>query len=115
MKCEKKEEFVFNTLKDYKYLLLKENVFSLKDMAGIADKSFLYELYNFVEKFENHILSECTDCKYEGQQCMGCLSKDFLMAYNHEVVFQCKHCHLIYHKKCSNVHPCKIDLNYKFD
>jgi len=109
MKCEKRDEFVIEVLGEHKYLVLKENLISLKDLFDIEEQVFIGKLQNYLYKFENHILNECETCKYTGGNCMGCLSSEVLMAYNVESVFYCNICLLIYHKDCANVHPCKID------
>lgn len=59
MKCDKSESFVLETLSDRKYLVLKENLFSLKDLIEINEYSLIVELQKCFEKFEKHILHDC--------------------------------------------------------
>ena len=37
MKCEGAEKFVIDTMDEYKYLVLKQNLFSMKDLCDIND------------------------------------------------------------------------------
>jgi len=117
MKCDKKEEFVNNTLNKnnkHDYFVLKENLFSLKDLSDINSNNLINTIQTYFELFEDHILNTCEVCHYEGGTCMGCLSKEILFAYNIETVFYCNNCNRIYHKACSEVHPCKIDPDFKY-
>ena len=59
MKCDNSESFVFNTLKEYKYLVLRETLFSLKDLVDIYEFRLIKKLKDFLLKFEDHILKEC--------------------------------------------------------
>lgn len=59
MKCEGLETFVFNTLKEYKYLVLRETLFSLKDLVDISEFKLIKLLKEILVKFEDHILREC--------------------------------------------------------
>ena len=59
MKCESAEEFALNSLKEYKYLVLKQNLFSLKDLCKINDFSLIYKLQDFFFIFEHHIQKDC--------------------------------------------------------
>lgn len=60
MKCENLENFVFNTLGAHRHFILKENLFSLKDLVDIYEYRLINKLTEFLQKFENHILLECT-------------------------------------------------------
>lgn len=60
MKCEDSESFVIQTLGNYKHFVLRENLFSLKDLMGIYEYSLIRKLKDFLVKFENHILTECS-------------------------------------------------------
>ena len=59
MNCKSAEDFVLNTLKEYKYFVLKQNVFSMKDLCEINDYSLIFKLQDFFFKFENHLRKEC--------------------------------------------------------
>jgi hypothetical protein len=59
MKCENADEFVINTLGSYKYLVLRENLFSLKDLVDICDMKMIEKLNEYVKKFEDHIRKDC--------------------------------------------------------
>ncbi len=60
MKCEQAETFVFNTLGTYKHFVLRENLFSLKDLVDIYEYRLISKLKDFLNKFEKHILKECS-------------------------------------------------------
>lgn len=64
MKYECTENFVTVNLGKYKYFVLKENLFSLKDMCDIHDYTLIKKLREFLKKFENHLLRECKVLKY---------------------------------------------------
>ena len=84
MKCDKKEDIVKNTLGKHHYFVLKETLFSLKDISLVNTGEFFHVMLNYFKAFEDHILNNCDVCKYEGGNCMGCLSKEILMVYNIE-------------------------------
>lgn len=109
MKCENSEEFVFRVLKEYHYLVIKEIIFSLKDLWEIKSDVFIHKLLEFLKIFENHILKECKVCDYKGSLCMMCLSNDTLYAYDVENVLYCNDCKKMFHRKCSEFHPCYIN------
>jgi len=60
MKCENPDVFAINTLGKYKYLVLRETLFSLKDLVEISEFKMMTKLEEFLKKFEDHILNECS-------------------------------------------------------
>ncbi len=60
MKCEKAESFVTSTLGLQKYFILRETLFSLKDLVDIYEYRLINRLKELLKKFENHILIDCT-------------------------------------------------------
>ena len=64
MKCDNKVDFVKNVLGEYQYLLLHENLFSLRDLVEINDLTFFDKLSLFEKKMEDHILKDCETCLY---------------------------------------------------
>jgi hypothetical protein len=109
MKCENCDELVFRILKEYNYLVIKEIVFSLKDLWEIKTEAFIYKLAEFVKIFENHILKDCKVCDYKGSPCMMCLANETLYAYDVENVLYCNDCKKMFHRRCSQFHPCYIN------
>lgn len=109
LKCESAESFALQTLGNYKYLVLLENLFSLKDLCEINEGIFESKLHEFLTLFENHIFVDCKICEYKGRTCMVCNNGEKLMIYDVENVFHCKYCNTINHKNCSMVHNCLID------
>jgi len=109
MKCENAENFMTDTLKEYKYLILKQNFFSLKDLCEINDFKLIFKLQDFFSVFQNHLLETCKECHYTGGTCVVCANNERLYAYDIDNVFYCEDCKSIYHKKCCSVHPCIIN------
>ena len=109
MKCDNKDEFVKEVLGEYQYLLLHENLFSLRDLVEINDLSFFDKLTVFEKKMEDHILKDCQTCLYKGGRCIMCMSKEIIYAFDIENVIYCNDCKKMFHKKCCTVHPCIIN------
>ncbi len=59
IKCLNLEKIVSEILEAYSYLVLKENLFSLKDLWEIHNGSFILKLKDFLFKLENHIKLDC--------------------------------------------------------
>jgi hypothetical protein len=57
MKCEQAEQFAIDTLQEYKYLVLKEYIYSLKDLVDIDEGRFIHMIREFFAKFEEHVTS----------------------------------------------------------
>jgi hypothetical protein len=61
MKCDHLENFVISVLgHSYKHLVLREILFSLKDLVDIYEYRMLSKLKEYLRKFEDHILKDCT-------------------------------------------------------
>ncbi len=108
IKCNP-EEIASNILGGYNYLVLLENVFSLKDLCEIHNGEFEIKLHDFLSQLEKHILSECQTCIYVGNNCYNCNNGEILKAYDLDNVFFCKICGNTYHRRCSIVHLCNIE------
>ena len=109
MKCEGAEKFVVDTMNEYKYLLLKQNMFCMKDLCDINDYSLIYKLQDWLKCFEEHILINCNECSYKGGYCVVCANNEILYAYDIENVFFCEDCKVLYHRNCGAFHPCIIN------
>lgn len=59
IKCPNPEKIASDILKEYTYLVLKENLFSLKDLWEIHNGSFILKIKDFLFKLENHIKYDC--------------------------------------------------------
>lgn len=59
MKCENADSFVFSFLGDHKYLVLRELLFSLKDLVEIYEYKMIVKLKNYLNTFINHITKDC--------------------------------------------------------
>jgi hypothetical protein len=57
MKCTNLDTFIEDTLGKYNYIILKENMFSLRDLYDIYEGKFIVKLKSFFKIFEDHILS----------------------------------------------------------
>ena len=102
MKCEKKIEFIENTLGEYKYLALKEIIFSIRDLVEINNNSFLQKIINFYNAFVKHVSGDCPQCFIEGQTCK-CGSDEKVFLYDYKNVFYCPICDISYHRKCKGI------------
>ena len=103
MRCKNKFKFVEDTLGEYEYLALKENLFSLRDLVEINNKTFFKKINQFKNKFIQHISGECPDCKFEGEKCSKCGFEEKIFFYNVDEVFYCKKCRKSFHKRCIGI------------
>ena len=102
MKCDKKTEFIEDTLGEYKYLVLKEIIFSIRDLVEMDNKSFLKKINKFFNALVKHVSGECQDCFIEGKTCK-CGSDEKLFLYDYKNVFYCPICDITYHRKCKGL------------
>ena len=103
MKCKNKFKFIEDTLGEYDYIALKENIFSLRDLVEINNRIFIKKINDFKNKFIQHISGECPDCKFEGEKCSKCGFGEKIFFYNIDEVFYCKKCKKSYHKRCIGI------------
>ncbi len=59
MKCDNADQFALNIIGEYKHLVLRENLFSIRDLVNIQENKMNVILTEFLLKFEDHILKEC--------------------------------------------------------
>jgi hypothetical protein len=102
MKCEDPFDFLDRTIPDCKYIVLKEYIFSLRDLNDIYNKTFTNKLKKIKEIFVKHITEECLQCKYDGHICNFCRSEEKIYFYNSEKVKYLKKYNYCYHKDCYN-------------
>ena len=100
MKCENKFNFLKENLGDYEYIVLKENLFSMRDLVEINKKSFYKKIKGFKNKFVKHIREECSDCYFDGEICTKCGFNEKIFFYDTDNVFYCKICKRSFHKRC---------------
>ena len=101
MKCEDAFDFIEKKIPDYKYILLKEKIFSLKDLIDMHNSSkFIQKLKKIEEILLNHINNECNECKYEGEYCLVCQSEEKIYFYDTKNIFYCHSCSKSFHKEC---------------
>ena len=100
MKCENKFIIIENIFGEYKYLALKEYLFSLKDLVEIDNGKFFQKINTFKSKLMNHLNGECPDCKYDGEYCIICSSKEKIYLYNTNDIHYSHICNKSFHKKC---------------
>ena len=101
MKCKNIFKFIEETMGEYDYIALKEDIFSLKGLVEINNNTFINKMNEFKNKFIQHISSECQDCKYEGETCNICNQEPKVFFYNFDDVTYCKICKKSFHKKCT--------------
>jgi hypothetical protein len=102
MKCENKMEYIINLLGEYKYLVLKETIFSIRDLVEINSKVFLKKINDFFNAMIRHVSGECDMCLIEGENCR-CGSDEKLFLYDYKNVFYCPNCDICYHRKCKGI------------
>ena len=103
MKCKNKFKIIEDILGEYKYIALKEYLFSMKDLAEIYNAIFYDRIIEFKNKFVKHISGECQDCKFEGQICGKCRRGDKIYFYDFKNVYYCKKCRKSFHMKCIGI------------
>lgn len=108
VKCNS-EEVASNILGEYKYLVLQENIFSLKDLCEMSTGIYSVKIYELFQRLERHVVKECQTCEYKGGFCYNCNNGEVLMAYDVDRVLFCKNCCQSYHRKCCIVHHCQIE------
>jgi len=102
MKCENKIKFIEDTLGEYKYLALKEIIFSIRDLVEINSKNFLKKLNQFFNAFVKHVSGDCEKCFIPGQICK-CGNDEKIFLYDYKNVFYCPICDISYHRKCKGI------------
>ena len=103
MKCEDMFNFLEKNIPDFKYIVLKENIFSLKDLIEIHNRTFIKKLKNIKNIFIRHLKEECLLCKYEGHICLICQNEERIYFYDSEKVIYCKKCKKCFHRNCFGI------------
>jgi hypothetical protein len=101
MKCENAFDFIENKIPQYKYILLKEKIFSLKDLIEMYNSNkFIQKITNIYDMLKTHISSECEKCKYDGEICNICQNEEKIYFYDTQNVNYCKTCKSYHHRGC---------------
>ena len=101
MKCENAFDFIENKIPQYKYILLKEKIFSLKDLIEMHNSNkFIQKITNIYDMLKTHISSECEKCKYDGEICNICQNEEKIYFYDTQNVNYCKTCKSYHHRGC---------------
>ena len=103
MKCEEVFNFLEKNIPDFKYIVLKEYIFSLKDLIEIHNRTFIKKLKNIKNIFIRHLKEECLLCKYEGHICLICQNEERIYFYDSEKVIYCKKCKKCFHRNCFGI------------
>ena len=103
MKCEEVFNFLEKNIPDFKYIVLKEDIFSLKDLIEIHNRTFIKKLKNIKNIFIRHLKEECLLCKYEGHICLICQNEERIYFYDSEKVIYCKKCKKCFHRNCFGI------------
>ena len=101
MKCKNIFKLIEEIMGEYDYIALKEDIFSLKDLVEINNKTFINKMDEFKNKFIQHISNECQDCKYEGEICNICNQEPKVFFYDFDNAIYCKICKKSFHKECA--------------
>ena len=102
MKCPNKIKVIEEILGEYKYLVLKEIIFTIRDLVEINSKTFLIKINNFFKALVKHISGDCPQCLVEGETCK-CGSDERIFFYDYKNVFYCPICNISYHRKCKGI------------
>ena len=115
MKCEDTLNFLENNIPDFKYIVLKEYIFSLKDLVEIHNRTFIKKLKDIKNIFIKHLKEECLLCKYEGHFCLLCQNEEKIYFYDSEKIIYCKKCKNCFHRKCFDIisHNCSKEYILK--
>ena len=103
MKCEDVFNFLEKNIPDFKYIVLKEYIFSLKDLIEIHNRTFIKKLKNVKNIFIKHLKEECLLCKYEGHICLICQNEERIYFYDSKKVIYCKKCKNCFHRDCYGI------------
>ena len=103
MKCEDVFNFLDKNIPDFKYIVLNEYIFSLKDLIEIHNRTFIKKLKNIKNIFIRHLKEECLLCKYEGHICLICQNEERIYFYDSEKVIYCKKCKKCFHRNCFGI------------
>ena len=103
MKCEDVFNFLEKNIPDFKYIVLNEYIFSLKDLIEIHNRTFIKKLKNIKNIFIRHLKEECLLCKYEGHICLICQNEERIYFYDSEKVIYCKKCKKCFHRNCFGI------------
>jgi hypothetical protein len=99
LKCDKKKELIEKTLGEYKYLALKEIIFSIRDLVEINNNNFLNKIIGFYDEFVKHVSGECNQCFIQGTNC-PCGNGENIFLYDYKNVSYCPVCDKSYHINC---------------
>ena len=99
IKCKDTFDLLERNLPQHKHIVLKEYIFSLKDLVEMHNEKLYKKLKEAKKVFVKH-LNECQICKYEGEICMQCQNDDLIFFYDSENVSRCKKCQKSFHKGC---------------
>ena len=99
LKCDKKIEFIEKTLGEYKYLALKEIIFSIRDLVEINNNNFLNKIIGFYDEFVKHVSGECPQCFIQGTYC-PCGNGENIFLYDYKNVSYCPSCDKCFHLSC---------------
>ena len=115
MKCQDTLNFLENNIRDFKYIVLKEYIFSLKDLVEIHNRTFIKKLKDIKNIFIKHLKEECLLCKYEGHFCLLCQNEEKIYFYDSEKIIYCKKCKNCFHRKCFDIisHNCSKEYILK--
>ena len=102
IKCDENIVLEDIIIPDYKYLIFEQNIFSLKDLLEIHNKTLIKKLKEIKNKLVNHIMNECQICKYNGHKCHICSSDEVIYFYDSENIVYKEENNKCYHKKCEN-------------
>jgi len=105
MICE--SSVVLDLVGDNANLLLKENLFSLKNLSEInngAMDRYMQKMYNMLN---GHIIG-CSSCQKKGKVCALCKNPTKIFPYDIKNTSVCKSCKTLYHARCLQLNQCIV-------
>lgn len=98
----KKATRITRILGDRSYLLINDDMFSIKDIARFLSKDGSTLIKAIADSLGQHILSDCAHCTSKGSTCLYCQSPDLIYSFQSESAVQCRRCMGVYHRSCFN-------------
>jgi hypothetical protein len=88
-------------------LLLKINLFSLKDLQEIYTGALTKHMRNWYQILSKHIMSNCNTCMAKGKHCTICNDHNSkLYPFDIKNTSFCSKCKRFYHTKCLQIQGC---------
>jgi len=99
--------FILDFMETDGNLLLKQNIFSIKNLYDIHNGSLYKHMENWYTILSKHIMSSCQTCQSKGKICIICNdSGNKLFPFDIKNTSFCPKCKRFYHARCLQVKKC---------